>query len=69
MWKGIPDKLRGEIWKKLLLIDDMKQSQKGVYEKMKERARTTSPDIRQIDLDVNRTYRNHIMFRERFGVK
>jgi hypothetical protein len=21
----------------------------------------------QIDLDINRTYRNHIMFRERFG--
>lgn len=26
-----------------------------------------SPDIRQIDLDVNRTYRDHIMFRERYG--
>lgn len=28
-----------------------------------------SPDIRQIDLDVNRTYRDHIMFRERYGLK
>jgi len=36
---------------------------------MKERARRWSPDIRQIDLDVNRTYRNHIMFRRRFDVK
>lgn len=32
-------------------------------------ARKHSPDIRQIDLDVNRTYRDHIMFRERYGVK
>ena len=36
---------------------------------MKERARTMSPDIRQIDMDVNRTYRNHIMFREKYNVK
>lgn len=28
-----------------------------------------SPDIRQIDLDVNRTYREHIMFRERYSSK
>jgi hypothetical protein len=28
-----------------------------------------SPDVRQIDLDVNRTYRNHIMFRERYNTK
>ena len=28
-----------------------------------------STDIRQIDLDVNRTYRNHIMFRERYNTK
>ena len=36
---------------------------------MKDHARRWSPDIRQIDLDVNRTYRNHIMFRERYNVK
>ena len=36
---------------------------------MKARARQWSPDIRQIDLDVNRTYRNHLMFRERYNVK
>ena len=36
---------------------------------MKMLARQQSPDIRQIDLDVNRTYRDHIMFRERYGTK
>jgi len=36
---------------------------------MKSRAHSWSPDIRQIDLDVNRTYRDHIMFRQRYDVK
>lgn len=40
-----------------------------VFQKMKQQARTFSTEIKQIDLDVNRTFRNHIMFRERFGVK
>lgn len=69
MWKGIPDQWRGEIWKKLLHIEELKATHQDVYEKMLTRALTTSPDIRQIDLDVNRTYRNHIMFRERYGIK
>ena len=34
---------------------------------MRALARHHSPDIRQIDLDVNRTYRDHIMFRERYN--
>ena len=34
---------------------------------MRSLARRFSPDIRQIDLDVNRTYRDHIDFRERYG--
>lgn len=28
-----------------------------------------SPDVRQIDLDVNRTYRDHTMFRKRYDEK
>lgn len=36
---------------------------------MRELAWRWSPDIRQIDLDVNRTYRDHIMFRERYNSK
>lgn len=28
-----------------------------------------STDVRQIDLDVNRTYRDHMMFRKRYDVK
>ena len=36
---------------------------------MRELGRETSPDIRQIDLDVLRTNRDHIMFRDRYGIK
>lgn len=39
------------------------------FQKMKLQARSFSTEIKQIDLDVNRTFRNHIMFRDRFGVK
>ena len=69
VYKGIPDKVRGEIWKLLCGIPDVINRQKGYYECMREHARLHSPDIRQIDLDVNRTYRDHIAFRERYGTK
>ncbi|XP_062928758.1 USP6 N-terminal-like protein isoform X1 [Mobula hypostoma] len=69
IYKGIPLQLRGEVWSLLLEIQKIKQEKKDLYDKLKYRARATSPDIRQIDLDVNRTYRDHIMFRERYGVK
>ncbi|KAH8027818.1 hypothetical protein HPB51_010464 [Rhipicephalus microplus] len=57
------------IWLRLLDVARIKAEQEGKYLEMRERARMWSPDIRQIDLDVNRTYRNHIMFRERYSVK
>uniref|UniRef100_H3CYN4 USP6 N-terminal-like protein n=2 Tax=Tetraodon nigroviridis TaxID=99883 RepID=H3CYN4_TETNG len=69
VYKGIPLQLRGQAWALLLDIEKVKQDNKGKYEKMKLQARTFSTEIKQIDLDVNRTFRNHIMFRERFGVK
>ncbi|XP_069765057.1 USP6 N-terminal-like protein [Narcine bancroftii] len=69
IYKGIPLQLRGEVWSLLLEIQKIKLEKKDLYDKLKNRARAISPDIRQIDLDVNRTYRDHIMFRERYGVK
>ncbi|NXR49711.1 US6NL protein, partial [Hippolais icterina] len=41
----------------------------GISQQMKEQAKSFSSEIKQIDLDVNRTFRNHIMFRDRYGVK
>ncbi|XP_030004872.1 USP6 N-terminal-like protein isoform X3 [Sphaeramia orbicularis] len=69
IYKGIPLQLRGEVWCLLLDIPKMKEEKKDFYEKLKARARGVSPDIRQIDLDVNRTYRDHIMFMHRYDVK
>lgn len=69
IYKGIPLQLRGEVWCLLLDVPKMKEEMKDFYNKLKHRARGSSPDIRQIDLDVNRTYRDHIMFRDRYGVK
>ena len=35
----------------------------------RQRGRSYSKEVRQVDLDVNRTYRNHEMFRERYNIK
>ncbi|XP_036373686.1 USP6 N-terminal-like protein [Megalops cyprinoides] len=69
IYKGIPLQLRGQVWGLLLDIPKIKAEKKDFYEKLKLRARGTSPDVRQIDLDVNRTYRDHIMFMHRYDVK
>ncbi|XP_078405316.1 uncharacterized protein LOC144684860 [Cetorhinus maximus] len=69
IYKGIPLQLRGQIWSLLLDLEKLKSENEGKYEKMKIQAQCVSEDIKQIDLDVNRTFRNHIMFRDRYGVK
>ncbi|KAJ8006912.1 hypothetical protein DPEC_G00112130 [Dallia pectoralis] len=69
IYKGIPLQLRGQVWCLLLDIPKIKEEKKDFYETLKLRARGLSPDIRQIDLDVNRTYRDHIMFMDRYDVK
>ncbi|XP_009681309.1 USP6 N-terminal-like protein isoform X2 [Struthio camelus] len=69
IYKGIPLQFRGQVWSLLLDVPKMKEETRDLYNKLKCQARGSSPDIRQIDLDVNRTYRDHIMFRDRYGVK
>lgn len=69
IYKGIPLQFRGQVWSLLLDVPKMKKEMKDFYNELKCQARGSSPDIRQIDLDVNRTYRDHIMFRDRYGVK
>ncbi|XP_049431263.1 USP6 N-terminal-like protein [Epinephelus fuscoguttatus] len=68
VYKGIPLQLRGQAWALLLDIEKVKKENDGKYERMKQQARNFSTEIKQIDLDINRTFRNHIMFRDRFGV-
>ncbi|XP_054274539.1 TBC1 domain family member 10B-like isoform X2 [Macrosteles quadrilineatus] len=69
VFKGVPDKLRGQVWSKMLNLSTAREEQSGKYQEMRELAWRWSPDIRQIDLDVNRTYRDNIMFRERYNIK
>uniref|UniRef100_A0A3B3UDY9 USP6 N-terminal like n=1 Tax=Poecilia latipinna TaxID=48699 RepID=A0A3B3UDY9_9TELE len=68
IYKGVPLQLRGQVWCLLLDVPKIKEEKKDFYEKLKSRARALSPDVRQIDLDVNRTYRDHIMFMTRYDV-
>ncbi|XP_053321195.1 USP6 N-terminal-like protein isoform X2 [Spea bombifrons] len=69
IYKGIPLQLRGQVWSLILEVPKLKDERKDLYMILKQKARRLSPDIRQIDLDVNRTFRDHIMFRDRYGVK
>ncbi|CAH2275587.1 Hypothetical predicted protein [Pelobates cultripes] len=69
IYKGIPLQLRGEVWSLILEVPKLKDDRKDLYSILKQKARRLSPDIRQIDLDVNRTCRDHIMFRDRYGVR
>ncbi|XP_035507684.1 USP6 N-terminal-like protein [Morone saxatilis] len=69
VYKGIPLQLRGRAWALMLDVERTKKENEGKYERMKEQARLYSSEIKQIDLDINRTFRNHIMFMDRFGVK
>ncbi|KAM9312745.1 USP6 N-terminal-like protein [Gastrophryne carolinensis] len=69
IYKGIPLQLRGQVWSLILDVPKLKDEKKDLYLVFKQKARRLSPDIRQIDLDVNRTFRDHIMFRDRYGVK
>ena len=67
--KGIPDLVRGEVWRRLLGVPKILIEQEGKYKEMLDYGLEHSKDIRQIDLDVNRTYRNHIMFRDKDSTK
>lgn len=54
IFKGIPDKLRGAIWQKLLRVEESMAANPHVYNKMLNLAHKHSTDIRQIDNDINR---------------
>lgn len=54
VYKGIPDKLRGAIWLKLLQVEKSMDENPGVYIRMLNLAHSYSTDIRQIDNDINR---------------
>ncbi|XP_053669039.1 mucin-5AC-like [Anopheles marshallii] len=67
VFKGIPEKLRGKIWCKLLNIEHVMQTGENKYKEMLKLARNWSTEARQIDKDVNRQFRDHIFYRERYS--
>ncbi|KAL7636334.1 UNVERIFIED_CONTAM: hypothetical protein RMT77_013093 [Armadillidium vulgare] len=69
VYKGVPLAVRGSYWSLILGLDLVKKQQKGKYEEMKILGRKWSTDVRQIDLDVNRTYRDHDFFRLRYNIR
>ncbi|KMQ96905.1 usp6 n-terminal-like protein [Lasius niger] len=69
IYKGIPNRFRGQVWTLLLGIKNLKKEQAGKYEEMLQLARQWSTEIRQIDADVARQYRDHINYRERYSIK
>ncbi|NWR70360.1 US6NL protein, partial [Centropus unirufus] len=60
---------RPEGWEPVQLFSESGFQKVDREMQMKEQAKSFSSEIKQIDLDVNRTFRNHIMFRDRYGVK
>ncbi|KAI4499358.1 hypothetical protein M0802_005618 [Mischocyttarus mexicanus] len=69
IYKGIPNRFRGQVWTLLLGIKTLKEEQAGKYDEMLKLARHWSTEIRQIDADVARQYRDHINYRERYSIK
>ncbi|XP_035890824.1 uncharacterized protein LOC118502586 isoform X1 [Anopheles stephensi] len=67
VFKGIPEKIRGKVWCKLLNLEQVMKAEEGKYKKMLELARNWSTEARQIDKDVNRQFRDHIFYRERYS--
>ncbi|KAL6062236.1 USP6 N-terminal-like protein [Balamuthia mandrillaris] len=70
--KGIPHSVRGRVWLRIGQVELRKRQARYQYSHrnfyMLQDARG-SRFIKQIDLDVVRTFQNHIMFRQRFAPK
>lgn len=71
IYKGIPASWRPAIWIKLLNIEEtMRETdKKDVYQNMLALSRQYSTEARQIDSDVNRQFRDHMFYRERYSEK
>lgn len=63
--------LRTKVWMKLLNLEAIMADKRNQnkYKEMLKLARTWGTEVRQIDSDVNRQFREHIIFRERYNIK
>ncbi|XP_062950760.1 USP6 N-terminal-like protein [Cynocephalus volans] len=69
VYKGIPPQVRGRAWSLLLGVDKVKMQNPGKYQRMKEQGKMLCQQIQKIDLEVSCTFPNHVMFRDRYGIK
>nr|XP_054402845.1 ubiquitin carboxyl-terminal hydrolase 6-like [Pongo abelii]XP_054402851.1 ubiquitin carboxyl-terminal hydrolase 6-like [Pongo abelii] len=69
IYRGVPMNIRGPVWSVLLNIQEIKSKNPRKYKIMKEKGKRSSEHIHQINLDVSRTLRNHIFFKDRYGAK
>ncbi|XP_062950716.1 USP6 N-terminal-like protein [Cynocephalus volans] len=69
VYKGIPPQVRGRAWSLLLGVDKVKMQNPGKYQRMKEQGKMLCQQIQKIDLEVSCTFTNHVMFRDRYGIK
>jgi USP6 N-terminal-like protein len=71
VYKGIPLAAKKFVWSKLLNLEEVvkKEGNKDMYQRMLIIARRHGTEVRQIDSDVNRQFRENTSFRERYNVK
>lgn len=66
IYKGIPNIVRPQCWRLITNISEFKNSYRCSYKSLLEKQ--ISPEISyQLDVDINRSSRNHIMFKDRYG--
>ncbi|CAD5211056.1 unnamed protein product [Bursaphelenchus okinawaensis] len=68
IWKGIPESYRIRAWSKMLHIEEYKNGNEKVYQELLVRGQLLSKEVKQIDLDVNRTYRDNVAFMKRYDI-
>jgi hypothetical protein len=62
--KGIPNAVRGEAWIILSGAEIRKRNNEGIYQNC---LKQPSVHVKQIDLDINRCYRDNKVFQQRYG--
>lgn len=65
IFKGIPYSWRIQVWK-LMTVGDLDEKKYETYQLMLQKP-TSEADENQIDLDINRTLRNHVNYKQRYG--
>ena len=53
------------MWK-LFTVGELDQRKIDIYTEMLQKP-TSEADVNQIDLDINRTLRNHVNYKQRYG--